>query len=261
MKTSKQKRPSKTSMQLIGIFVFYGLIFYVRMVGHSTLPDFFSSSANEGIYELLIRLLITILILGSLAYEVVRVIKYPQVHSSIRLVLRFYVWLLFTNTILYRIYAIPLPIYVLHLCFALGFLVEVVLFYLENRVREDEKEQEFPGKFVKKDLVLTILSMILLIIFQADGIFGIVVNTLMYLVLGYLLLKQKRTGTITWKKTVYLGAWMASMAILIQYLVSMDLVINQVYLMGRTTLRFGFYLLMYLPLYIVVLQKKNRNLV
>lgn len=250
----------KAASQLIGILVFYGAIFYVRVVGHSTLPDFFSSSANEGIYELLVRLLLTMMILGSIVVELISIVNYFQVHRGIRLLLRLYVWLLFTNTILYRIYAIPLPHYVLNVCFALGFLVEIILFYLEGRVKEKREDQRH-RPHVTKDLALAFISMILLTMFQADGSFGIMVNALMYLAIVYLILKQRRNGIITPKGSSYLFVWMAVFAILIQYVVSMDIVLNQVYLMGRTTVRLGLYLLMYLPLYKIVLQKKNRNLV
>ena len=241
--------------KLMSLFLFYSAVSYTRLFSQRVLPEFFSSSANEGMKELVIRLLLTLMVVGSLVIELKFIRKHRGKMETIRFLIRVYLWLFFTNTILYTIYAIPLSDIFLNIIFILGFLFELFL-VLYTETKEENINYISPVHHTILFSIL-ILSMFLLTMFQFDGMFGILVHLVVYtgLFISLIILKNKqligKRGFILY--TLWIVLFLTSMNVLGM----MDIVINDVYLFGRLTLRLGLYLLMYLPLYNVVLHKKD----
>jgi|GEM_PF-4127265 len=250
---------TKRKQQLASIFLFYTALLYTRIFGEHVLPEFFSSSANEGMQELLIRLLLTLMVITSLMIEMKLVRTYTSRLELLRFLTRVYVWLLFSNTILYKIYAISLSDITLHLIFAFAFLLEVSLLMVKETPKEKGKTSEASIYSILYSSL--VISMLLLTVFQLDGVFGGIIHALVYLYLFIYLYLLKKKQTLKKKNLLKYLLWILFFLTFMNIFEEFDIVINGVYIFGRVTVRFGLYLLMYLPLYKLVLQKKNGCLV
>ena len=140
----------------------------------------------------------------------------------------------------------------------LGFMLELFLIlYVETK---EENINYLSSVHHTILFSILIVSMFLLTVFQCDGVFGVIVHIFVYIYLLVYLGILKHKKLVDKKMLIIYTLWIIIFVTVMNVLGKMDIVINDVYLLGRLTLRLGLYLLMYLPLYNVVLHKKNEYL-
>lgn len=246
--------------EIISILLFYIVVFVVRSIGVSALSDFFTSSSNDGLMQLIITLILIAMTLTAFVLDITTLYKQYSKATFIRIFLRFFTGLLFLNAILYRIHAIKVDLVVFHLIFVVVFMVEFMLLLVEKQKSEIQNNlANDEDGLIKRNILFSIISMMLLTVFQFDGFVGIVTNVLMYCLIIIILISLKLKNVSSNKEIIFIATWMLIFGSTIYYLESIDIVVNKVYLLGRTTLRSALYLLLYIPLHYHLFEKHNMN--
>lgn len=245
---------------IISLLLFYSVIFIVRSIGVTALSDFFTSSSNDGLMQMMITLILMTMVIIAFVIDITTLYKRYSKITFIRIFLRFFTGLLFLNAILYRIHAIKLDVIVFHLMFVAVFIVEVISLRMEkqNQALSHDEENDH-HHLIKKNILFSIIAMLFLTVFQLDGFVGVVTSILMYCLIIIILVSLKIKNISSSKEVMMIFIWMLITGTTITYLESKDIVINNVYLFGRTTFRSALYLLMFLPMYYHLFEKHNKN--
>jgi|GEM_PF-4643279 len=259
MKIFHKKAFQKNHRLLFSLTLFYSVVLLVRSIGVTSLSDFFTSSSNDGIMQVVISLIFIGMIIMAFVFDISTLLMDYQKITFVRIMFRFFIGLLFINTTIYEHHAFFFPGWIIHLIFFFAFICELLLIYIQKSRFSDVKIKmvamtNYDEKLVKKNVIFSILTMLFLVLLMPSGPGEFFARILMYMLLGIIIYTTNSRNLITKNAMLFIIFWIFAFRVLYGYLDSLDLVRNDIYILDRLTMKFAMYLVMFIPLFYKLFQ-------